>query len=455
MTQLFLSSMIGDDLPTSEQLNTLIQKNELTRNIQQDQTIIYNFLLTIVKQWYPSDILKEFKNLFINHVSSDHPQILKAVYEIVLENDEKEFRNTLKRSCYILINNWYVTRQYQAIKELINLFEDPKVSRKTLSPTLERWRNWILNFISSKDYEELKLFVAKHDSKDHWTSRFTSYLLVPQYVDPSNSEEQRQAARIVSQQLKNKFKFDLAMYTARSQSAIASEQKLKNPTGLGDELLRLIKIIMIRRGPFSHANLAHIFVEQNRDVKFKDFKGNIIKYLCFAIGNKEFVNVLSKNLAEKIEGLYTDRDEEIVDNSLIFRTCNRLIEYLITENKQEPSYLFILLLTQGNSLNLVVILVKLVLICQHIRSYLEACIAAVIRYYEKFSEEECQWVITFLEVFNITFAIYAEDVEYTLVQMRNQNSAGDTAPLDLDAYRIFSQFKEGRRLENYVEEPPS
>ncbi|NJO75197.1 MAG: hypothetical protein HC833_16380, partial [Leptolyngbyaceae cyanobacterium RM1_406_9] len=57
-----------------------------------------------------------------------------------------------------------------------------------------------------------------------------------------------------------------------------------------------------------------------------------------------------------------------------------------------------------------------------------------------FSEEECQWVVNFFEIFNITMAIYAENVEYNLVDMNNHNSP-QPAKLSLDACRIFSQFK--------------
>ena len=56
-----------------------------------------------------------------------------------------------------------------------------------------------------------------------------------------------QAARALSQQLKDRFKFDLAMYVARSQSATSPEQLPKNPTALGDNVLMLIKAIVTRR----------------------------------------------------------------------------------------------------------------------------------------------------------------------------------------------------------------
>ncbi|GET38387.1 hypothetical protein [Microseira wollei] len=449
MTQSLLLEIFDNARPTAAQTKALIQLEKAQQNIQYNQSIIYEYLLYSVKIKEPDEILQEFKKIFIYSGGIRYSKALIAISELLLGNDELEFRNTLKRSCYILLNNWYATRQYQGINALIKIFIEYKIGEKTGSPTLDRLQKWIVNFINSKDYQELNLFVAKYNVRSHWKNRFTSYLLVPQYVDLNNPVEQRSAAKIFSQQLKDQFKFELAMYTARSQSAVANNHRIKNPTGLGDEVLPLVKAIVLRRGAFSYTNLAHIFVKQNQNITYKYFKKNLIKYLIFDVENENFAKVVSKNLAGKLERIYENYDEESLENSLRFRTCNRVIEYLITNNKKEPSELFILLLTQGHVLNLVVVLVKLVLICKNVRAHLEACLAVAIQYYEKYPEDECQWLINFLEILNVTLAIYTEDVEYNLVQMPNANAAEKNSCLALDGYRIFSQFKEDKKAENY------
>ncbi|MEY3300456.1 MAG: hypothetical protein RLZZ597_3716, partial [Cyanobacteriota bacterium] len=67
----------------------------------------------------------------------------------------------------------------------------------------------------------------------------------------------------------------------------------------------------------------------------------------------------------------------------------------------------------------------------------------LIRYYEQFPPEECQWVINFLEVFRVTFAIYTENIEYNLVQVNTELTAAGEDPADpldnLSNFRIFSQ----------------
>ncbi|MBD2020708.1 hypothetical protein H6F43_11000 [Leptolyngbya sp. FACHB-36] len=387
----------------------------------------------------------EFKRLFIYHVDSISAEAMQSLYEIVFSNNEEEFRNTLKRCCYILVNNWDAARHYKPIQDLVHVFTDPSTHRYTASPTLKRLRLWLNNFVSSQGYQELRLFASRYEEQGRgpWSSRYTSYLLVPQYVNLKNPIEQREAARALSRQLKDRFKFDLAMYIARSQSTATSERKPKNPTALGDEALRLIKTIVARRGPFSYANLANIFVNQTKHLSYKNFKHSLKKYLIFSVENPEFVETLQAKLAEKLDALYVEHDHETVTHALILRTCNRVIEYLTTENQKDPSQLFVLLLSKGNALTLVIALLKIILVCKHARTHLEARIAELVTYYQNYPEDECNWIVNFLEIFNVTFAIYAENVQYNLIKMDAEQSQ-PTHLFDPDEYRIFSQLRSNR-----------
>lgn len=419
---------------------------QASRNIYDSQESVYSFLLEIVNKWSPETVLLEFKKLFITYENDAvNGAAIAGISDIIFANSEVDFRDVLKRSCYILINNWEAKRQYRVIKELIEVFTELKNNRETFSRSLGRVRSWLNNFLHSQDYQELKLFTARYESgeKSHWSHRYTSYLLVPQYVDLNNSPEQREAARVLSQQLKDKFKFDLAMYTAHTQLAVAQEKAPKNPTGLGDEILRLIKLIVAKRGSFSYKSLANIFLDQTREISYKDFKESIQKYLTFGLASQDFVEIFQKKLTEKLENLYQDKHEEVLDSSLFLRTCNRLIEHLTTENRGEPSPLFILLMSQGNPLTLVTVLLKIILISKNSRTHLEACIAALIKHYMEYPEDDCKWVVNFFEIFNITFAIHAENVQYNLIKVNNKAGNGESED-NLSTYRVFSQLKSHR-----------
>lgn len=438
--------MTGNKLVDGEhQPDGKVPLNRFQRNIPRAQETIYQYLLEIVKVWSPEDVLAEFKHLFIHHVNTISSHTLPSLYEIVFSNQEQEFRNTLKRSCYILINNWDITRNHKYIQQLIRLFDDPILDRTTMSPTLKRLRSWLRAFLVSKDFQDLKLFAARYEEKEqlHWSQRYASYLLVPQYIDLQNPVEQRQAARALSRQLKDRFKLDLALYTAKSQGQ-ANDMLLKNPTSLGDDVLRLIKIIVARRGMFSYANLANIFIQQTQNLSYLDFKQSLYRYLISSVSQQDHGQGLDLHLEERLMSLYESYHSKPIDDALLLRTCNRVIEYLTTENHKEPSPLFVVMLSNGHPLTLVIILLKIILICKYSRTHLEARIADLIQYYEDYREEECKWVVNFFEIFRVTMAIYTENIEYNLVNM-NSDSSKTLSPTSvtqgLDSYRIFSQPK--------------
>ncbi|NJR65502.1 MAG: hypothetical protein HC772_09585 [Leptolyngbyaceae cyanobacterium CRU_2_3] len=140
-----------------------------------------------------------------------------------------------------------------------------------------------------------------------------------------------------------------------------------------------------------------------------------------------------------MEDLYTDHNDKVIDNALLLRTTNRVIEFLTSANHEEPSPLFVLLLSRGNPIALVMVLLKLILICPYARTHLEVRIADLIRHYEKYSEDDCRWVINFFEMFNITMTIFTENVEYNVVTM-GQTTA-QSPSLGVEACRIFSQSR--------------
>ncbi|MBD2258473.1 hypothetical protein H6G13_12925 [Pseudanabaena sp. FACHB-2040] len=417
-------------------------------SVAQAQQIIFSFLLSIVNRWSPEDVLEAFTQLFISHSDSTDSEVVPALYAILFSNNQQEFKNTLKRSCYILVNNWEMARQFEAIQSLINIFQDPTLKRRTLSPTLKRLRQWVNNFAESSDFRELSLFTARFfeektiNRPGEWVNQYSSYLLVSQYINVENPIEQREAARILSKRLKDKFKFELAMYTAHSQSSPSKQALTRNPTALGDGALRLIKAIVAKRGKYSYKNLARIFLDQTQDLNYENFKRNLPEYLFFTVKNYPITHDLKKQLQSRLILLYSEHNFERVDSSLVLRSCNRVIDYFMTEDRNQPSALFVMMLSQGNSLTLAIILLKLILISRGSLLYLEARIADLLAYYEQFPRDQCGWVINFLEIFRVTFAIYADNVEYNLIKVKNSPRPDNRFPeqVDWEAFRVYSQM---------------
>ncbi|MEO1401808.1 MAG: hypothetical protein AAFV72_11250 [Cyanobacteria bacterium J06635_1] len=420
-------------------------------DIQTAQSALYDFFLQSVNREKTEDTLAAFRRLFTESTQSTTWDLAAALHALIIANDEGEFQHTLKRVCYILINNWGLQRHPDAIQKLVNIFQDQALLKPGFSLVNKRLREWLRGFVCSDHYKELKLFAARHHEEAHWCDRYTSYLLVPQYVNLKNPVEQRKAAHSFSHRLREEFRFDLAMYTARSEGNLTTsegeytvppEKALylpKNPTVLGDTVLTLVKVLLLRPGEFSYTNLASVFRQQVRHLSYRDFKRALLQYLLFALPLSSTADILKQSLGEPLMGLYTHRDREEINDALILRTCNSLINELLTHDREYPSPLFARVMAQGNPLYLVLVLLKISLFCRHVQTHLELRIADLIRYYEGCAEADCSWVINFFEMFRITFAIFGERTRYNLVRV-GQSKPALAPPVSLDDYRIFSQM---------------
>ncbi|MGK7888099.1 MAG: hypothetical protein AB4042_02115 [Leptolyngbyaceae cyanobacterium] len=127
-----------------------------------------------------------------------------------------------------------------------------------------------------------------------------------------------------------------------------------------------------------------------------------------------------------------------MNEAIQLRTANRVIEYLTTEKQGKPSTIAQLLLAQGRALTLAVLLLKVIMISPKSQAYLEACVGNLVEYHQTLSEEDCQWLIQFLEVLRVTFTIYSDrTVRYSLVSMPTR-SADQSKAIPSKTYRIFS-----------------
>jgi hypothetical protein len=282
---------------TNQLIESFGEQNQQIRSIEQAQESIYSFLLDIVKQWSAEVVLQEFIWLFIQPDNSANLDSSQAISSFIAGNNESEFYYTLKRCCYILINNWKANKKGKYIYQLIEILSSTDNGKYSDLPTSDRLKSWMQNFVNSKDYEELKLFASKCQSQVHWKDCYTSNLSVPQYNNLKKPIE-RQTAQERVKPLQYRSKFDLAMYMARSPSA--NNKQSKNPTQLGNEVLRLIKIIVAKRDPSSYANIANIFIKQNKHTSPQELKQRLYKYLIFSPEDRDVVNTSKLVSSQKI-----------------------------------------------------------------------------------------------------------------------------------------------------------
>ena len=63
------------------------------------------------------------------------------------------------------------------------------------------------------------------------------------------------------------------------------------------------------------------------------------------------------------------------------------------------------------------------------RSYLDLQISYLAQYYQGFPPEECKWFTQFLDVLNVTFAIYLEGVHYSLIRPEDNATIATTSQI--------------------------
>ncbi|NES23268.1 MAG: hypothetical protein F6K41_31215 [Symploca sp. SIO3E6] len=399
------------------------------------------FFIDQVKQVSPELVIQKFRHLFVEPTQLVDIELQQALIAIASFGTEETFINTFKRSIYILLNNWNAARKVQYVQDLVQLIAINLDNQETSPNKLKILQLWRRKFVASQDYQEMLKFALKindHQS-NNWSQRYSSYLLVYQSVDQKKSVKQKATAKTRSLVLKQQFKSQLAMYTARLSVTDHQSVNSPNPTIIGKKVLSLIKKNLQKRSSFNYTNLARIFLNQAQNICYKDFKHNLLNYLFYSLDEQDLDRTDKKQLTQYLDKLYESYHAQPWDNQLLLRTCNRLIEYLITVNQTNPSPVFIYLVTQGRDLTLAIILLKLVLLCPQSRTHLECRIAQLIKHYQSQSASDCQWLINFLEVLQVTLGVYAEDVQYNLVEM-SEAQPEIAVNSDNHAYRIFSQM---------------
>jgi len=417
-------------------------------SLEKAQQHIYSFFLTIIKHYQVEDILRQFERLFINYGEIDNVEVYNALGEIIFYNKEYEFKNILLRCCYILNNNWALNGNISACQKLVDLFLSHSISLPTKINKLKKLRQWLQNFIQSDEYKTLRSLSGRsgvNKNYHNWSERFSSYLLISEYTDFNKSPEQRQYAGTLARKIKKQFKFDLALYTARIESKTGSASQRQNPTTLGDGVLILIKKILNKRGNEDLRSLAKRFRAQVDDVTFAEFKDYLLDYLGISRNDFEIPEIMRLTVVQKFSRFHEHQNDQFMTVNLFNVACNQVLRYLLLNERRQPSELLQLSLESNNLLRYVVLLLKVVLICPKSRLYLESYIAELIKFYSSYDEVECRCFIVFLDMLNVTLAIFDKDTDYSLVKMKNLEN--DFTDISLENYRIFSQSKS---LENLI-----
>lgn len=409
-----------------------VPKNRDTRENPKQQ--LYDHFLDLVEKNSPEEVIDRFRMLFIQGWGYPDAEIVKALEKIVASKEvEQEFNFIINRCCHILINRWqpYIAKK-DAIFELIQLFEEVEnrsVTRAFGSKGSRRVLELVKDFTNSEQYLTLKRLAEVMNQSPGASSNSKTALaeplrtLIPRYpylykhclVSPDSSYDHQQAIKKIQQERQQEYEVNLSQYVshrireirlARQGKQPSTREKstiITNPTLLRDpELFFALRqyVGKVETG-YSYKDLAkHFLVHTKEPQSYRAFKDSLYEYLSTSleVDSRTITRKLNNKFYKELQRTLEHSHDKQLNDSLIMRTCSNMLNFLIVESPQRPQhFLFIDLLGNLGPTVTIGLLLKIVLICNRIRPYLEQRFAILFNHYESNNREAVQWLVRALE----------------------------------------------------------
>jgi hypothetical protein len=415
------------------------------RSVISQEQQIYQHLLDLVQLEPANKMISRCKALFIEGIDYPEPEILSILDYITADKSaEQEFKNFLNRCCHILINRWHMQAQtYGAIPELVAIFQcQPEVSRKISyslrAKAIRRLHSLVKDFIQSEQYQMLRRLaqvMAQSPEAINYNSQKPLITYIRRYpylyehclLSEDSNQEDKQAVRVIQQQVQRKFEIDLSRYvtyqvrqaqTVKNSSKEAAQrvlQSVNNPTLLSNKILHhsLMHFIGKVEGNYTYRDFSQHFINYSRQsVNFKVFKNDLYEYLISSIPQEYGKRKFNERLYQQIQLILPEADYQKLDDFLMVRSCSQLLNFLVVESHSSPQhFIFVdLISNQGTTLT-TGLLLKIVLICRKIKPYLEKKLAILFNHYESATTTGVQWLVQSLEQLNIALSIHFSDID--------------------------------------------
>lgn len=408
------------------------------RNTTIDEQHLYDHLLACVSVESPEELLSRFQALFIDGSGYADRDIVISL-DTLLNNPEIEeyFRFILNRCCHILINRWQTNKQLQpAIPYLISLFEKPPVKRAgeySRSRAIRRLHQVTHSFLGTEQYLALKRLARVIEARTAYQYNPTKevvplgtlinrypYLYEHCLVTEDSDLQHQHLVRSMQVEAQHQFEVDLShyvtyrvrrarLYRQGQEGAVDQLRPIANPTLLDDkELVSSLKHFSRRReqGQSYHETARRFTLHHRQQASFRDFKENLFDYLTADIdpnyGNRQF----NKMLQQQIFSTFTERDNKPIDDFLMVRTCSNLFNFMVVDpSAGRQHFVFVDLISNLGAVLTTGLLLRILLICQKVRPFLERRFALLFNHYETTSSDTVSWLIQVLENINIALSL--------------------------------------------------
>lgn len=403
------------------------------------EQLLYNHWLELVQVEQPTEIINRFRTLFIHCDRYPDRSIVEALEKIATSKEaEPELKYILNRCCHIAINRWQTQPNKQAaIPELIAVFEEvPKVIfGYNQSRAIGHITKLVNEFTESEQYLTLKRLskVISHNSEDSNHTKTPTNLalgtLIPRYPylyshcllsDDSNYEQQKVIKKIQARK-QQQFEINLSQYVAHQvrKNEIARRvtslsfgrtiQNIKNPTLLSDtELFFALKQFVgkVEAGNTYRQIAGSFLANTSQSQSYGSFKDDLYEYLISSVTHYDYGKGQFKDkLYKQLQSTFPHSDSQQFNEFLMMRTCSQLLNFLVVESQKRPNhFVFIDLISNLGPTETTGLLLKIVLICDKVKPYLEKRLAILFGHYEFSARTGVMWLVKALENLNLALS---------------------------------------------------
>ncbi|OCQ90728.1 hypothetical protein BCD67_03150 [Oscillatoriales cyanobacterium USR001] len=412
--------------------------NRYNRQPHPEEQLLYNHWLEQVQVEQPEELIKRFRSLFIESVGYPDREIATALEKLAAsKHAEEEFKFVINRCCHILINRWHTSSaKHTAIPELISLFEGVAAkppARYLRHQSNQRLPELIKKFAQSEQYIILRR-LAKVISQGKETSNNSHstaqskplgalisrypYLYKHCLLSEGSPYEYQKTIKQIQTENQRQFEIDLSQYVAhavrRSQMANNGNgesvgriiQPIKNPTLLSDrELFFALKQFIGKvEGADTYRQFSQRFLSQtNYNQSYGSFKDNLYEYLITTTNGSDYgKRQFNDKLYKQLRNIIPQSESQKFSEFLMIRTCSQLLNFLVVESSQRPNhFVFLDLVSNLGATQTTGLLLKIVLICNQVKPYLEKRFAILFNHYESTTRDGVLWLVKGLENLNL------------------------------------------------------
>lgn len=416
------------------------------RPISQEEQHLYDHFLFWIELETPDQLIERFRVLFIEGFGYPDASVTAALDKVTSSRlAEEDFHYVLNRCCHILINRWQSRSQFQmAIPQLVALFDnvpEPPIAGILRARSVRRLRELVKLFQETEQYLKIcrlsKVLAANAEAGAEDRPLGTLINRYPYLYDycllsEDSTQEQQQTVRRIQARLQRQFEIDLSQYMtyqvrqsyARQMDSSSGErprliQPVSNPTLLSDRQLdQAIRHYVGKvQGGQSYRDLACTFITQSgHGQSFGAFKDDLYEYITSSVDPEYGKCQFNNQLYGHLQSTLPQNNGRKLDDFLIVRTCNNLLNFLVIDSPQRPQhFVFVDLINNLGPTLTTGLLLKVVLLCRTIRPALEKRFSILFNHYEFYSREAVQWLVMVLENLQVALSTHFGNLDLSFV----------------------------------------